>query len=76
MALVTSCTTLYASILPQPMPTRPQPEVVWKPPPSGIFKLNFDGAAFKSENKSGVGVVIRDCKGQIIASLAKVLSQA
>lgn len=58
------------------MPARPQPNAVWKPPPSGIFKLNFDGVVFKSENKSGVGVAIWDCRGQIIASLAQVLPQA
>ena len=47
-------------------PTNPAPQkskVVWKPPPTGMFKLNFDGAVFKQENKSGVGVAIRDCKG-------------
>lgn len=38
--------------------------------------LNFDGAVFNSDNKSGVGVVIRDCKGHMIASLAQVLPQA
>ena len=66
----------FRYILPQPMPARPQPKAVWKPTPSGIFKLNFDGAVFKFENKSGVGVAIRDCRGQIIASLAQVLPQA
>nr|POE65828.1 putative ribonuclease h protein [Quercus suber] len=56
-------------VLPQPLPALPQSKVAWKPPPSSIFKLNFDGAIFKSENKSGVGVVIRGCRGHMIASL-------
>ena len=66
----------FHSVLPQPLPALPQSKVVWKPPPSGIFKLDFDGAVFKSENKSGVGVVIQDCRGHMIASLAQVLPQA
>ena len=47
-------------------PTNPAPQkskVVWKPPPTGMFKLNFDGAVFKQENKSSVGIAIWDCKG-------------
>ncbi|KAF3974332.1 hypothetical protein CMV_002320 [Castanea mollissima] len=66
----------FRSVLPKPTPTPPQSKVVWKPPPSGIFKPNFDGAIFKSKSKSGVGVIIRDCRGHIIASLAQVLPQA
>ena len=60
----------FTSILPQPMLARPQTKAIWTPTPRGIFKLNFDGAVFKSENKNGVGVAIRDCRGQMIASLA------
>lgn len=60
----------FHSVLPQPLPALPQSKVVWKPPPSGIFKLNFDGTVFKFENKSGVGVAIQDCRGHMIASFA------
>ncbi|KAF3959114.1 hypothetical protein CMV_016044 [Castanea mollissima] len=41
-----------------------------------MFKINFDGAVFKSENSSGAGVAIRDCRGRVIASLAQLLPQA
>ena len=33
--------------------------------------MNFDGAIFREENSAGVGVIIRDEEGQIIASMAK-----
>lgn len=35
--------------------------------PHLIFKVNFDRAIFKEENKAGIGVVIRDDSGQVIA---------
>lgn len=41
--------------------------IEWVPPPCLIFKVNFDGAVFKEENKARIGVVIRDDSGQVIA---------
>ena len=35
-----------------------------------LVKINFDGAIFKTENRGGIGVVIRDHIGAILASLA------
>lgn len=46
-----------------------------KPPPSGAVKINFDGAIFPKEKKSGIGVVIRDNRGPVIASCSKVVHQ-
>ncbi|XP_075636783.1 uncharacterized protein LOC142609023 [Castanea sativa] len=63
----------------QRRPTRivlQKPKVVRKSPPIAVFKLNFDGAVFKQENKSGVSVAIRDCEGLVIASLIQLLPQA
>ena len=48
----------------------PRQRTKWKPPDARIFKINFDGAIFRQENKSGIQVVIRDHIGTIIASLA------
>ena len=33
--------------------------------------MNFDRAVFREENSAGVGVIIRDEEGQIIASMAE-----
>ncbi|XP_030937723.1 uncharacterized protein LOC115962976 [Quercus lobata] len=43
---------------------------------NGVYKINYDGAVFSEVNKSGIGVVIRDSSGQVIAALVQQLSQA
>ncbi|XP_075655185.1 uncharacterized protein LOC142625399 [Castanea sativa] len=48
----------------------------WLPPPVNVVKINFDGAVFSKENKSGVGVVVKDVKGLVLTSCAKVMQQA
>ena len=45
--------------------------VSWIPPPANSLKINFDGALFKDINKSGLGVVIRNDLGQVLASLSE-----
>ena len=40
------------------------------------MKINFDGAIFSSSNAAGIGVVIRNSLGQVIASCSQWLSQA
>ena len=49
------------------------PEVGWSAPPSGLQKINGDGATSEDGRPSGVGVVIRDCRGMVVAASAKVL---
>ena len=44
---------------------------VWTPPPTQRYKVNVDGAVFRSQRTAGVGVLIRDCHGQVIAALSK-----
>ena len=38
-----------------------------------LVKINFNDAIFAKENKSGVGVVVRDEEGHVIATCAKKL---
>ena len=40
------------------------------------FKINFDGAIFRQENKSRIGVVIHDHTGAVIASLPQTIAPA
>ena len=47
----------------------PPNRVAWNLPPDGCVKINFDGATFNDVNKAGLGVVIRDSFGQVLASL-------
>ncbi|KAL0005002.1 hypothetical protein SO802_012563 [Lithocarpus litseifolius] len=46
-------------------------KIKWKPPDPTCLKVNFDGAVFREDNMAGVGVIIRDKMGQIIASMAE-----
>ena len=48
----------------------------WRPPPSGLVKINFDGAVFAKENKSGARVGVRNEEGYMIASCTKKLQAA
>lgn len=41
----------------------------------GMIKANFDGAIFNMEHKSGIGVVLRDDHGSVLASLSRQVSQ-
>lgn len=42
----------------------------WKPPASGLFKVNFDGALFEKQACEGLGVVIRDSTRLNIGALS------
>ena len=64
-----------ATMPPQPL-ALPRPRTKWKPPDVTYFKINFDGAVFRQENKSGIGVVIQDNSGAVIASLAQLIEPA
>lgn len=54
----------------QPIP--PQPIVVprarWKPPSVDFVKVNVNRAVFADEDKSGIGIVIRNHDGHGLAS--------
>ena len=43
----------------------------WLPPPEGLYKANFDVAFFGNSGTTGIGVVVRDSKGEIIAALSQ-----
>ena len=42
----------------------------WAPPPPDRYKINMDGAVFKAQKAAGIGVLIRDCHGQVIIALS------
>jgi len=43
----------------------------WTLPSEGFYKINFDGAIFESSGRAGLGVVVRDVEGMIIAALSQ-----
>ena len=48
----------------------------WRAPQARFVKLNFDGAIFDDSRLPGVGLVIRDSNGVILASCAEKIGQA
>ncbi|KAL6968459.1 hypothetical protein U1Q18_034262 [Sarracenia purpurea var. burkii] len=50
-------------------------EVKWKPPVGDFFKVNFDGACRKF-GPNGIGIVVRDNRGRIVAFLAEPTQQS
>ena len=65
----------YLAILPPTPPSRPHRRTRWKPPPVDMFKINFDGAVFAEENCSGVGVIVQDREGLVIAAMSEKIPQ-
>ena len=61
----------YFAVLPPILLAAPKPKERWKPPDASLVKINFDGAIFRDENRSGIGVVVRTHTGAILASLAQ-----
>ena len=55
-------------------PTPPRPLVKWSPPVEEYYKVNFDGAVFREEEKAGIGVIIRNSQGMVMASLSQKIS--
>nr|XP_023890897.1 uncharacterized protein LOC112002963 [Quercus suber]POE62583.1 putative ribonuclease h protein [Quercus suber] len=45
--------------------------VRWKPPPPGMVKVNFDGAIFSTHSSAGLGLIIRDQAGLVLAALSQ-----
>ena len=53
-------------------PDLPLPPVLWQwhPPKANQYKVNFDASVFKEPNLVGIGVIIRDWRGEAIAALS------
>ena len=54
--------------------TKPRPsKVVWKPPDSGKWKTNFDGAMFEDLNVAGIRVVVCNSQWEVLATLFEII---
>ncbi|XP_023929798.1 uncharacterized protein LOC112041128 [Quercus suber] len=60
---------------PQPMGVSTTMEVKLCPPQPGRYKVNVDGAVFAKRKQVGIGVVIRDSVGEVIAALSQKLAR-
>ena len=70
------CWDEIRSSYPLPNPIRPQSKPKWSVPPPNKYKINYDGAISEADNKAGIGVVVRNCNGEVIASLVQQMEQA
>ena len=52
---------------------QPQQVVKWKLPLANVYKINTDGGCNEPRKCSGIGVVIRDSNGQLIAALSTMI---
>ena len=50
---------------------QPKEIIRWRPPGDGMYKTNYDGAVFVKSEEARIGVIVRDRKGDVIATLAK-----
>ena len=50
------------------------PAKIWKPPNPKWYKVNIDNAIFENWKKAGIGVVIRDEKGEVVTALSKLVN--
>ena len=41
----------------------------WTPPIPGDYEVNFDGAMFNESDEAGVGIVVRDSRGLVVAAM-------
>ena len=61
----------FQAIQDLPIPYVCRSQTSWLPPEPGVYKANVDGAIFKNLSSAGMGVLIRDYKGQVVAALSQ-----
>ncbi|XP_057418602.1 uncharacterized protein LOC130712805 [Lotus japonicus] len=49
-------------------------DAIWRRPPRGVFKINFDGS-WKADAVSGMGMVVRNHDGLVLAAAAEVVER-
>lgn len=48
--------------------------IKWRPPVSATYKTNYDSAVFIDSGEAGIGVVVRNARGEVMAALSKKIS--
>ena len=70
-----SATTQYLSAFQLKFPMKvaksPEIEMKWSPPLGEEYKTNYDGAVFEDLGEAGIGVVVRNATGEVLAALSE-----
>nr|XP_023927696.1 uncharacterized protein LOC112039084 [Quercus suber] len=56
-----------------PKPPPAQSHTKWMPPPTDWVKVNFDGAVFQESGEAGLGTIIHNDHGLVMATLTQVI---
>ena len=56
---------------PKPMVTPKPAHVRWSPPMENLYKANFDAALFEHLGFAGLGMVVRDCRRNVLAAFSQ-----
>ena len=59
---------------PKPMVTPRPARVHWSPPTENLYKVNFNAALFEHLGFAGLGVLIRDGRGNVLAALSQKIA--
>ena len=60
--------------IPRTAPKLSKASIKWRPPLGELYKTNYDGAVFSESGEAGIGVVVQDAKGEVIAALAEKIT--
>ncbi|KAL4645201.1 hypothetical protein ACB092_02G219500 [Castanea dentata] len=64
-----------AQVQPSILPLSPSTHLPhWHPLTGLTYKVNFDGTIFQDFRLAGIGIVIRDSKGEVIATISEKTS--
>ena len=63
--------TEFQAKIPKAAPKPSKGHVRWCPPTGERFKTNYDRAVFSESGEAGIGVVVRNAKGEVIVALAE-----
>ena len=63
----------HQALTPTPYPPPTQIHTKWETPPTDWVKINFDGTIFQAKDEAGLGAIICNDHGLVMATLTQVI---